>query len=118
MPAGRPPKYESAEQLQVAIDEYFDSNPTLTITGLCLHLGFESRQSFYDLQKVDEFSYTIKKARMRIESAYEELLQTKAFAGAIFALKNFGWTDKQTIEHEGKLELPRIILSEGGSCEQ
>jgi hypothetical protein len=114
MPAGRPPKYESAEQLQEAIDKYFESTPLLTITGLCLHLGFESRQSFYDLQKNEEFSYTIKKARMRIESAYEELLQSKAFAGAIFALKNFGWTDKQTIEHEGGISLKPVIINVEG----
>ena len=58
---GRPPKYESAEQLQAAIDEYFntgvklrkvecgkapnnwvESVPVPTITGLCLYLGSDS----------------------------------------------------------------------------
>jgi len=99
---GRPPKYESPEQLQKKIQEYVDENKStgLTITGLCLHLGFESRQSFYDLQKRDEFSYTIKKGRLFIENAYELKLHDKFSTGAIFALKNLGWTDQQHFTHD------------------
>jgi len=115
---GRPPKYETPEQLQAAIDEYFntgvklrkvecgkapnnwvESIPVPTITGLCLYLGFESRQSFYDLQSRSEFSYTIKRARTMIECEYEEMLSTGNTGGAIFALKNMGWSDKTETEH-------------------
>ena len=97
--AGRPPKFDSPEQLQEKIQEYIDQNKEsgLTITGLCYHCGFESRQSFYDLQKRDKFSYTIKRARLFIENFYELKLSDKFSTGAIFALKNLGWTDKQEL---------------------
>ena len=107
---GRPPIYNSVEELQQKIDAYFNGEmrhrtiytkegvaievPTPTVTGLAIHLGFESRQSFYDYEKVEQFSYTIKKARLFIEREYEELLQSGNTTGAIFALKNMGWVDK------------------------
>ena len=118
---GRPPIYNTPEELQAAISEYFDKGvkiktviigkpptnyevqiPVPTITGLCIFLGFESRQSFYDTEKRYGFSYTIKKARLLIEKEYEEMLAIGNTTGAIFALKNFGWTDKQEIDHTTK----------------
>ena len=73
--------------------------PVPTITGLALHLGFCSRQSFYDYESRPEHSYTIKKARTFIEKHYEELLQVGNTTGAIFALKNMGWLDKISNEN-------------------
>lgn len=116
---GRPPYFESVEDLQGLIDSFFKecapkkfTNPDTqedviidgvhpTITGLAYFLGFESRQSFYDYEGKEEFSYTIKRARLAIESNYEQALFGKNAAGPIFALKNFGWKDKQEIKHEG-----------------
>lgn len=117
MKTGRPLKYKNSEELESRINKYFIDGmnyrdvvvgtptnrqivkiPVPTITGLCLYLGFCDRQSFYDLEKQEEFSYTIKKARCRMEQNYEELLQTGLGAGAIFGLKNFGWTDKSEID--------------------
>lgn len=110
---GRPPVYKDAEELAQKIDQYFKEGVNVksvvvgkgdnkelveievpTITGLCLYCGFESRQSFYDYEKRDGFSYIIKKARLFIETHYEELLQIGNTTGAIFALKNMGWIDK------------------------
>lgn len=98
---GRPPIFDSPEELEKKIQEYLgDQNEKpLTITGLCLYCGFESRQSFYDLEKRDGFSYTVKKARMRIENAYEKNLYSRNPAGSIFALKNLGWTDQQQFNY-------------------
>jgi hypothetical protein len=111
MPAGRPPRYKTVEELQSAIDDYFDNPdirtmhskdgtaaeiPIVTITGLALRLGFESRQSFYDYESHDKYSYAIKRARLMIEHGYEKLLISGLSpAGAIFALKQFGWDDGQ-----------------------
>src|SRR5687767_13811577 len=98
MPAGRPPIFETPDLLQDKIDEYFsslaDKKEPPTISGMCLFLGFESRQSFHDYAEKEEFSYTIKKSRLRIESEYEKKLHAQNPAGSIFALKNLGWTDK------------------------
>jgi len=120
MVAGRPPKYKTSKELQTAITDYFANGVAKklyivgkgdnakemeievpTITGLAWHLGFESRQSFYDYEKQRKFTYTIKRARLFIEKHYEELLQTGNIAGAIFALKNFGWKDTQLLESSG-----------------
>lgn len=118
---GRPPIYETPEELEKKINEYYDSLsakviPGLegdgsddeityaepaTITGLALYLGFESRQSFYDYERKENFSYIIKKARLRIEHEYEKKLHYKNPTGSIFALKNMGWDDRTQIKHEG-----------------
>lgn len=112
MPTGSP-FFESPEELQDGIDSYFtdqkEAKESPTITGLCYHLGFESRQSFYDYELKEPFAYTIKRARLRIESRYEDRLFSNSNAGAIFALKNFGWTDRtevdQKTEHSGSIDI-------------
>lgn len=124
---GRPPLFKDPEEVEALVQEYFEKGvkmrtvilgppnaryeiqvPVPTITGLAIYLGFESRQSFYDYESKPEFSYTIKKARLFIENEYEEMLQTGNTTGAIFALKNFGWTDKQEIDqtnrHSGEIK--------------
>jgi len=104
---GRPPKYKTARELQKEIDKYFDDtgeNTPITITGLILHCGFCSSQSFYDLEEKEEFTYTVKRARLRVTKHYEGLLQGNNVAGSIFALKNLGWSDRQEIDHTSKGE--------------
>ena len=101
---GRPPTFKTPLELEEKILEYLEKqitdNKPLTISGLCYYCGFESRQSFYAYEKKEEFSYTIKKARLAIEIAYEEMLHDKYPTGAIFALKNLGWTDQQHFKHD------------------
>ena len=71
-----------------------------SITGIVFFLGFASRQSFYDYEKRDAYSYIIKRARLSIEAYYESMLTREKVnpAGPIFALKNFGWKDVQSID--------------------
>jgi len=107
--AGRPPAYNDPEELQIAVDSYFTDNDKPTISGLAYHLGFASRQSFYDYEEIEIFTYTIKRARLRMEMYYEEKLTGQYSSGGIFALKNFGWSDKQEVTHELKNELPYNI---------
>jgi hypothetical protein len=114
MSAGRPLIFSTSEELEECINNYFNGEmriktiivggfpqkvPVPTITGLAIHLGFESRQSLYDYEKREEFSYTIKRARLFIEREYEEQLQVGNTTGAIFALKNMGWKDKTEVEN-------------------
>ncbi len=124
--AGQPPYYDTPEAIGAEIDKYFEwakgetetqvadggsieviKRPAepITITGLCIFLGFESRQSFYDQEKREGFSYIIKRARMRVENAYEKNLQGNSVAGSIFALKNMGWQDKTQQEVSGGLDI-------------
>lgn len=101
----RPAVWDDPEAFETEVDKYFN-NPEInhTWTGLAIHLGFESRQSLEDYKKKEGFSYPIKKALLRIERKYEEAMM-KQPAGAIFALKNFGWKDKQEIEQSGGIKI-------------
>lgn len=119
-PVGRPPLYETVEELQDKIDEYFDycDNKTkdvhseklgdmimpdpepYTMAGLAYALGM-SRQTLIDYKNKDEFIDAIKKARDRVEADVERRMNSKdTFTpGLIFNAKNnFGWRDK--IEQE------------------
>lgn len=110
--SGRPPVFETPEELSKKIDEYFiwkeADDGIITVSGLAFYLGFASRQSLQDYKEREEFSYTIKKAVLFIESCYEEKLSGTAPTGAIFALKNMGWKDKTETEHSGELTVKQI----------
>lgn len=99
-------------------EEYWVRRPEPpTITGLCLYLGFESRQSFYAYGEKEEFSYTIKRARMMIESEYEKNAQfAKTPAFHIFALKNLGWSDRMEVDNThriGEFKIQDVIKFTG-----
>lgn len=97
--AGRPLKFGSVEELSNKIEEYFNNTPEeeITITGLALALDTD-RQTLINYQNREEYFDTIKKAKTRVELSYEKSLRKNGRTGDIFALKNFGWTDKQEIE--------------------
>ena len=95
----RPPKYNNVKELDAKIQEYFDTElENVTIPGIAFHLGFESRQSFYDYEKNEIFSYSIKRARLQIEKMVAAKLYGKDVTGVIFALKNMGWKDSTQTE--------------------
>lgn len=112
-PIGRPRKLQSPEQLDELVDKYVDmcglSDPpvAITLTGLILSLGLSSRESFDEYLKYDGFSDSVKRAKLIIEHEYEKRLNGGANAAApIFALKNFGWSDKQTVTLDGDPDKP------------
>lgn len=88
----------------------FRVNPT--ITGMMLHVGLSSKQTYYNYLKREKFVNAVERARLAIESSYEAMLYEKGSAGAIFALKNFGWEDRSTIEHGGEIQKVEINFSE------
>lgn len=113
---GRPPMFETPEELKEKITDYFSQTEMqdITITGLSLFLGFESRQSFYDYQAKKDFAYIIKRARLVIENKYEMNLKENNATGSIFALKNMGWKDKTEHDHTTKGQsINHISLGKG-----
>jgi hypothetical protein len=124
---GRPAKFKTPEEMQAAIDEYFLDCPDTydvivggeigmvtvpcpTLTGLALYLGFCDRYSMYDYEEREEFSHTIKRARAIMVRIYEsEVRFGRNTAGAIFMLKNFGYSDKQELEVSQKEVTPEMI---------
>lgn len=130
-PGGRPRIFKSPEEMQKAIDEYFDwcdnrlvqgydsktneqfayiSPAPYTMSGLARRLGMD-RRTLIDYKELDEFLPAIKLARERVHEDVETRLMEKQATGAIFNLKNnFGWKDetKSDITSGGK---PIPILS-------
>ena len=107
---GRPALYQTPEEMQKKIDEYFlsclpkagtgpNGDPVVipgkapTITSLSLYLGFTSRHSFYNSKRRPGFSKVYDMARARLEAATEErLFSSESYQGAVFSLiNNFGW---------------------------
>lgn len=117
MAIGRPRKWTDPEEMQRAIDKYFEDRDAAgkpyTVTGLALALDFTSREALINYEKTEgyeAFFDTIKKAKLRCEGFAEDRLYGGGHPGGpIFALKNFGWTDKQEIAITGtdiKVVLP------------
>jgi hypothetical protein len=113
---GRPPKFETPQDLEKRIKEYFEhidkqneeaiqaGNPLdyepPTITGLLLFCGFSHLQQFFDQEKrSEEFSDVIKRAKAVVMKIHERRLGSTTPTGSIFWLKNFGWKDTQQIDH-------------------
>jgi hypothetical protein len=108
MPAGQPLKFQSVEELQKKIDAYFErckeEKEPYTITGLAISLG-TNRQTLINYEKKEEYFDTIKAAKSRVEN-YAEIQLFKANpTGPIFALKNFGWSDKKEHVMDGNINI-------------
>lgn len=100
-PVGHPPKFTSAEDLQAAIDAYFDKcdekHEPYTMSGLAYDLDMD-RKTLLNYSKKDEFFHTVKKARNKVEVSVEKLMlkSSGVVAGVIFNAKNnFDWKDKK-----------------------
>lgn len=108
---GRPKAYTEVEIMQQKIDNYFNecnkNNEPYTITGLCIALDI-CRDTLSEYMKKEEFSDTIKKAKLKVENYLEKhLITDSSTTGIIFNLKNnFGWSDKQQVEHSGNINNP------------
>ena len=102
MSLGQPLKFKSVEELQAKIDGYFawadENEKPYTITGLALYLD-TCRQTLLNYQEKDGYMDTVKRAKLRVENYNEEALHTRTSpTGPIFALKNFGWSDRMAFE--------------------
>jgi len=116
---GRPMKFTSLAELEGKINEYFESCfegnletgrreqiEPFTITGLALALD-TSRETLMDIENENgsytkEYSDAIKKAKLRCQNyAEKHMFTARNPAGAIFALKNYGWKDKIETEITG-----------------
>jgi hypothetical protein len=96
-----------------------------TLSGLALHLGFDSLLAFEAYEKNGRFAAIAKRARLQIESEYEKMLHQQPATGAIFALKSLGWMEKQAAKADEfkpvDSTLTIEIVSTGpapASCEQ
>ena len=104
-------KFNSPEELQEKIDAYFAScdeeNEPITITGLALALD-TSREVLCNYEENELYVDTIKRAKLRVENAYEKRLVRRGNGGDVFALKNFGWKD--TKEVDGSFDITQLVI--------
>ena len=104
---GRPPKYRFPEKMQERISEYFvmcdQQDKPYTIAGLCFYLGFADRHALDEYVKKPDFSATVKRAKLCIETQRSEmLLEGKGnTAGLIFDMaNNFGYGQPRQMDPE------------------
>ena len=107
---GRPRLIESPEQMLALGQAYFEeckaNDDPITLTGLVLALGLSSRQSLELYAQREEFIVSVKSLKTVCENYTEKKALATNGAGAIFALKNYGWTDKLALG--GAEDLPPI----------
>ena len=118
MTSGRPLKFSSVEELQDKIDKYFAScdeqEEPITITGLALALD-TTRETLCDYEENEIFSDTVKRAKLRVQHAYEKRLVRRGNGGDIFALKNFGWVDSQKVDTTMNIKSALVEFGDGTS---
>ena len=125
----RPLKFPKPEDLQKAVDLYFeslviyDSNGNKegekppTVSGLAYALDVET-ETLRNYEKRDKYFAIIKRAKQRVEMALEERLFGNAPTGSIFNLKcNFGYRDNvdQSSSDDAKPIKPVFNVSEAKS---
>lgn len=123
--AGFLPKFQTAEEMEAAIEKYFEyvaeEDRPPTMAGLALAIGFKSVSTLKTYEKKGEdFAYIIEVARTRIEDWKNTLLlrAEKTVNGIIFDLKNnHGWADKieQTTTHQVGDSLAELLVSLQGT---
>lgn len=115
---GRPRIYKNPKDLEKKIVEYFDycieKKQNITVSGLTLYVGFNSRDTLHSYKNRKEYSDIIKRATLAVAEAYEQELYSFKFGGAIFALKNIdkeNWKDKT--EQDVKQTITNVTASFG-----
>ena len=104
----RPRTIQSPDEFDMLVDLYVahskEENEPLCITGLCLYLGFCSKSSLGDYGEREEFSASVKRARLLVENSYVKSTLNGGGAGPIFLLKaSYNYVDKQVVEATGTL---------------
>ena len=103
-------KYTNPKDLENTIQTYFEQmraeKRPLTITGLCIAVGFKSRQTLLDYEEKEQYGHLIREAKMRCQNYAEELLfQNRNVYGVIFNLtNNYGWRNRMDVVTEGKYD--------------
>lgn len=100
---------EMLERGQAYFDECIAQEKHILVTGLVLALGLSCRDSLIEYGKRPEFSDAVKALKTVCENYAENRVFSNNPTGAIFALKNYGWTDKQELAHSGEVGVKRVV---------
>ena len=115
---GRPKIFNDVKEVEEKINAYFnyceEKEKPYTMSGLAYYLGI-SRQTLVNYSNQDQFFYTIKKARDRVQMQLEEnALSNKANPTfTIFNLKNnFDWKDNNEVKTNVEITKVDELLNE------
>ena len=115
--------FETPELLENKIIEYFDwcvqTKTEIAKNGLELFIGFNSRSTWSNYMKREEYLDILNRAKKAVIYSYELDLRSFRFGGAIFALKNLdpeNYVDK--VETENKSIITNVAATFGGSSIQ
>jgi DNA-packaging protein gp3 len=105
MQVGRPRTIESPEEMLRLGNAYFEecriNDSHILITGLAMALGLSGREALSEYGRREEYSVTVKSLKSVCEQYAENKLFGNNPTGPIFALKNYGWTDRTQQELSG-----------------
>lgn len=124
MITGRPPKFETPEELEIKIEEFFNHCEKIEdipdVEGLAVFLD-TTRKTLLDYEKKEEFSYTIKRCKDKIFYKKKQLAFKGKLNPTVFifdAKNNHEYTDKQEYDHTTggeKINIPPIIWANGNT---
>lgn len=97
-------KFKSPDELRNLIVTFakncYDDGQPITLSGMALHLGVDT-STLRHYANIDNFRSVMELAKQICEAYAENKLFTSSSpSGAIFALKQYGWEDKQVHEHK------------------
>lgn len=96
-------KVKTAEELYALVESYFtkcrEENRAPTTSGLAVHCGYSSRQTFDEAAAIDEdYKLIITQAKARISDHLEgQASSGKGGSGLTLMLHNFGWKPANVI---------------------
>jgi hypothetical protein len=89
------PVKNSKDNAETIEHKVWDKEPEpATLSGLAIALGFNSRQELNNYVQKGPFAKPVKQGILKVEACYEAHLHQNT-TGAMFALKNMGWNEKQ-----------------------
>lgn len=91
-------KVETPEKFDKAVEEYVEyktkKKEPLTISGALLWMGIYDQHTLARYAERDGFAPSVKRLQVVVREGYERRMHTTQPTGAIFALKNMGWSDR------------------------
>ena len=119
---GRERIFETPEELEAKVIEYFnwcvETKTEIAKNGLELFIGFNSRSTWSNYMKREEYLDILNRAKKAVVYSYELDLRSFKFGGAIFALKNLdpdNYVDK--VETENKSIVTNVTAAFGSSVQ-
>lgn len=103
---GRPRLYDDPADFDAQVNDYYHAclqhNEPMTITGLCLFMGFAAVQTLYNYERYEGFLESVQRARTLISYGYEKKLHGQSSSGAKFALSCIDggafWNERRKLE--------------------